>query len=89
MPVDPPSQRSRSASQADFTYKMTVNAIKIQDTGKGAKTVAEDLEAVLRKIETWHQEPVAGFRIIYRDTEGNEHPIQWDGKVARVVKAER
>jgi hypothetical protein len=28
---------------ADFTYAITVKAIKIQDTGKGTKSVAEDL----------------------------------------------
>jgi len=27
--------------------------IKIEDTGKGTKPVADDLEAVLRKIEAW------------------------------------
>jgi hypothetical protein len=46
--------------QVDFTYSMTVKAIKIEDTGKGVKSVAEDLEAVLRKIEdgTKAQSPV-------------------------------
>jgi hypothetical protein len=37
-------------------------SIKIQDTGKGAKSVAEDLEAVLRKIESWHQGSIAAAR---------------------------
>jgi hypothetical protein len=39
---------------ADFTYTMSVKTIKIQDTGKSTKSVAEDLRAVLRKIEEWH-----------------------------------
>jgi hypothetical protein len=34
---------------------MTPATVKIQDTGKGKKSVADDLEAVLRKIEYWHQ----------------------------------
>lgn len=34
MPPDPITQRNRSECQADFTYTMSVNAIKIQDTGK-------------------------------------------------------
>jgi hypothetical protein len=29
---------------------MVLDVIKIQDTGKGEKSVAEDLEAVLKKI---------------------------------------
>jgi hypothetical protein len=49
MPDDPAHHLNRSECQADFTYTMTVKAIKIQDTGKGAKSVAEDLEAVLKK----------------------------------------
>ena len=64
-----------------------MKAITIQDTGKGAKSVVENLEAVLRKIESWHQGSVAGFRITYRGTKGDEHPIEWDGNVAGVVKA--
>jgi len=40
---------------ADFTYAITVKVIKIQDTGKGTKSVAEDFGAVLRKIQEWHQ----------------------------------
>jgi hypothetical protein len=52
---DPASFANPVATQADFTYSMTLNVIKIQDTGKGAKSVAEDLEADLRKIKYWHQ----------------------------------
>ena len=68
---------------------MTVKDSRIVDTGKGAKSVTDDLEAVLRKIEARHQGSVAGFRIMYRDIAGNEHPINWDGKVAQTVKVER
>ena len=35
MPTDPAHQLNRSECQSDFTYSMTVKAIKIQDTGKG------------------------------------------------------
>ena len=34
--------------QADFTDEITVKTIKIRDTGKGKKAVADDLAAVLR-----------------------------------------
>jgi hypothetical protein len=40
---------------------MSVKTIKIHDTGKGLKSVKDDLEAVLRKIEGWHQGSIAGF----------------------------
>ena len=62
MPIDPVSQLNLSKYQADFTYPMDVKAIKIQDTGKGAKSMAEDLQAVLREIEGWHQGSITGFR---------------------------
>jgi hypothetical protein len=32
--------------------------------------VTEDIEAVLRKIEYWHQGSVAKFKIMCRDSEG-------------------
>jgi hypothetical protein len=77
-----PHQLNLSGCQADFTYEITVKTIKIQDTGKGAKSVAEDLEAVLRKIEGWHQGSIAGFVISYRDRDALRHQISWDGKAA-------
>ena len=42
---------------------MTPVAVEIQDSGKGRKSVADDLEAVLRKIEHWHQGSIAHYRI--------------------------
>jgi len=61
---------------------MTVKTMKIHDTGKGLKSVKDDLEAVLRKIEGWHQGSIAGFLISYRDRDGVRHEISWDGKEA-------
>ena len=55
-----------------------MKAVKIQDTGKGTKSVADDLEAVLRKIEGWHQGSITGFKISYRDTEGAEFGVEWN-----------
>jgi hypothetical protein len=63
---------------------MTVNTIKIQDTGKAAKSVAEELEAVLRKIECWHQGSIAGYKISYWNTEGREFGVEWSGEQARI-----
>jgi hypothetical protein len=86
MLTDPVSQPNLSKCQADFTYTMTVEAIKIQDTGKGTKPVLEDLEAVLRKIEGWHQGPVASYKISSYDTQGREVRIEWDRQQARIIR---
>jgi hypothetical protein len=51
MPPDLANQFNPLPCQADFTYAMTPKTIEIQDTGKGKKSVADDLEAVLLKIE--------------------------------------
>jgi hypothetical protein len=57
-------------TQTDFTYAITPDTITITDTGKGKVPVANDIEAVLRKIEYWHQGSIAGFKIRYRDQNG-------------------
>jgi hypothetical protein len=86
MPPDLANQLNPLACQADFTYSITPNTIKIQDTGKGKKSVAEDLGAVLRKIEYWHQGSIARFRISYVSAQGTEHPIEWDGSEPRALR---
>jgi hypothetical protein len=43
----------------------------------------DDLEAVLRKIEAWHQGSVAGCRIMYRDADGYWDGVEWSGEHAR------
>jgi hypothetical protein len=56
-------------TRAEFSYHMTPTTI----TGKGNISVGKDLEAVLRKIEHWHQAPVIKFRIMQN---GNLFPIE-------------
>jgi hypothetical protein len=82
MPPDLANEFNPLACQANFTYSMTPRTVKIQDTGKGKKSVDEDLEAVLRKIEYWHQASIARYRISYRSTQGTEHLVEWDGQTA-------
>jgi hypothetical protein len=84
MPPDLANQFNPLACKADFTYSMTPATVKIQDTGKGKKCVADDLEAVLRKIEYWHQGSIVRYRISYQSTQGSEHLVEWDGQTARV-----
>jgi hypothetical protein len=63
-------------TQADFTYSITPDTISIVDTGNGKASVKDDIEAVLRKIEYWHQGSVAAFKIRYRDQNGIWNAVQ-------------
>jgi hypothetical protein len=75
MPSDPAESDKPSnplASQADFTYSIIPTALVIQDTGKGEKTVLEDLPAVLQRIEHWHQGSVAHLKLTVIDSAGRK-----------------
>jgi hypothetical protein len=67
-------------TRAEFSYDITPATISI--TGKGQLSVGKDLEAVLRKIEYWHQAPIITFSIMARNGGGAWHGVQWDGKTA-------
>jgi hypothetical protein len=70
-------------TQAEFTYSMVLNRIKIVDLNRGTASVTNDIENVLRKIEAWHQGSIAGYRIMYRDAAGYWDGVEWDGEHAR------
>ena len=72
-------------TRADFTYNITPTVISFTDTGLGQRSVVEDIEAVLRKIEYWHQGPTTKFKIICRDGKGFWHGVRWDSKTASVL----
>jgi|SRR5215469_1437443 len=67
-------------TRADFTYKVTPTMISIFDTGLGSRPVTDDIEAVLRKIEYWHQGSISSFKIMCWDGKGFWHRVDWDGK---------
>ena len=69
-------------THADFTYKITLNTISIIDTNLGRRLVTNDIDAVLRKIEYWHQGSISGFKIMYRDEHGVWDGVRWDGRTA-------
>ena len=69
-----------TSTRADFTYKITPNLISIVDTGLGQRSVVADIEAVLRKIEHWHQGSIAKFKNMCRDGKGFWHRVRRDGK---------
>ena len=70
----------KPVTQADFTYHITPNTISITDAGKDGRSLTNDIEAVLRKIEYWHQGSIAAFKIMYRDENGMWDGIRWDGQ---------
>ena len=49
---------------------------------KGRASVENDIAAVLRKIEYWHQGSIAGFKIMYRDERGVWNGVRRDGQRA-------
>jgi hypothetical protein len=61
-------------TRADFTYKIKPSTISITDTTLGKLSVTKDIDAVLRKVEHWHQGSITAFKIMYRD----EHGV-WNG----------
>src|SRR5215510_9690253 len=72
-------------TKADFTYKITPTLISISDTGLDKCSVAEDIEAVLRKIEYWHQGSISAFKIMCRHGKGFWHGVRWDDKTASLL----
>jgi len=83
MPPDLANLFNPLACKADFTYSITPRIIKIQDTDKGKKSVAEDLEAVLLKIEYWHKARLLATASLTRVLKGPSTPSS--GKTARVT----
>ena len=71
-------------TRADFNYKITPDLISITDTGLGSRSVLEDIEALLRKIEHWHQGSIAKFMIMCRDGKGFWRGVRWNDKTASV-----
>jgi hypothetical protein len=70
MPYDPANLTSPERCPADFTYSITPTKLIIHDTGKGQKSVVEDLPAVLKKIEYWHQSSVERFELVVLGADG-------------------
>jgi hypothetical protein len=71
-----------------FRSPGNVSVISIVDTGSGERSVIDDIEAVLRKIEYWHQGPITSFTIMCQDTEGLWHGVRWNCKTAEIFALE-
>jgi hypothetical protein len=72
--------RRQAETHADFKYSISGNVISIVDLDLGNRSVTNDIESVLRKIEHYHQGSIGGFRIMYRDSEGIWDGILWEGR---------
>ena len=74
--------RRQAETQADFTYSIQGKVIAIVDLDLGNCSVTNEIENVLRKIEHYHQASIAGFKIMYRDSQKTWDGVWWDGKRA-------
>ena len=79
-----PDAAMEAATRADFTYEITPSTATIIDTTLGKLSVTKDIDAVLRKIEHWHQGSIAGFKIMHRDEHGVWNGVRWNGQRASV-----
>jgi len=72
-------------TRADFTYKIKPSTISITDTTLGKLSVTKDIDAVLRKVEHWHQGSITAFKIMYRDEHGVWNGVRWNGQCASAL----
>jgi len=72
-------------TRADFHLQHYAGDDLDYDTGLSKCSVIEDIEAVLRKIEHWHQGSIAKFKIMCRDGKGFWHRVRRDGKTVSLL----
>ena len=75
-----PDAAMEAATRAEFTYRITPKTITITDTTLAKLSVTKDIDAVLRKIEHWHQGSIAAFKIMYRNEHGVWSGVRWNGQ---------
>ncbi len=61
----------KPTAQADFNYSITPATIAITDTGKGRRSVTNDIEAVLRKTSTGIRDQSPGSRSVIATRTGS------------------
>jgi hypothetical protein len=70
-------------TEADFSYTVSEDVLKMVDLALGGNSVTNDAERVLRKIEQWQPGLTTHCRIMYRDSLGMWDGLEWDGLEAR------
>jgi hypothetical protein len=68
MSEDSTATKNPVTCQAD---SITPKTLVIKDTSRGKKSVVEDLPAVMRRTEHWHQESVAHLKLTVIDSDGS------------------
>ena len=69
----------RPRTKANFTYQISPATIEIVDTGQGKLSVADDLNAVMRRLEYWHMGSLTGFKISCRSQNGTRTKLSGMG----------
>jgi hypothetical protein len=72
-------------TRAGFTHRIGPTLILITDTGLGSHAVTENIKAVLRRIEHWHQGSITKFKTMCQDGKGLWHGVRWDNKSASLL----
>ncbi|HEY0793934.1 MAG TPA: hypothetical protein VGD78_22925 [Chthoniobacterales bacterium] len=72
-------------SAADFSYAVAGDVLKIWDLNLGNRSVTNDAENVLSKVEAAEGRSFAGFPILYRDSMGVWDRLIWDGQEVRFI----
>jgi hypothetical protein len=72
-----------TAAPEDFKYSMQGKVISI--TYLGARSIDDEIERILRRIEYWHQGSITSYRILYQDAAGLGGEVKWDGENAEVI----
>jgi hypothetical protein len=72
------------SSGAEFTYRIDGNVVAIEALQWAGRPVDKVLEQAIRKIEYFHQRPIAKFKIHYRDDLGWA-TAEWDGEHVKTV----
>jgi hypothetical protein len=72
-------------SAADFSYAMAGDVLTIWDLNLGNKSVTNDAENVLPKIEEAESRSFVGSPVMYRDSMGFWDGLAWDGQEVRFI----
>ena len=72
-------------SNADFSCALAGDVLKIRDLNLSNRSVTNDAENVLQKIEAVEGRSFAGRKIMYRDSMGFWDRLAWDGQEVRFI----
>ena len=74
-----------SRHEAEFSYSIEGEVLKIVDLDLGNRSVTNDAENVLAKIQASESRSFAGSKIMYHDSMGFWDRLAWDGQDVRFI----